>query len=54
LSESVVADFARLQDRLFAFPGSEARCIIEVELGRSVLELFICFDDEFIVAVFIV
>ena len=34
LSEQVAADLAKLQDHLPAFPGAEARRIIEAELGQ--------------------
>ena len=45
LSEQVAADLAKLQDHLPAFPGSEARRIIEAELGQPVEALFQSFDD---------
>ncbi|WP_421995423.1 2-polyprenylphenol 6-hydroxylase [Reyranella sp.] len=45
LSAAVAADLSRLQDHLPAFPGAEARRIIEAELGRPVEALFSRFDD---------
>src|SRR5881394_2564847 len=45
LSESVASDLARLQDHFPAFPGAEARRIIEAELGRSIESLFSHFED---------
>ncbi|MCA0303596.1 MAG: 2-polyprenylphenol 6-hydroxylase [Proteobacteria bacterium] len=45
LSEQVAADLAKLQDHLPAFPGEEARRIIEAELGQPVEVLFESFDD---------
>jgi len=45
LSEQVAADLAQLQDHLPAFPGGEARRIIEAELGQPIDALFTSFDD---------
>ena len=45
LSESVAADLGELQDHLPAFPASEARRIIESELGRPIDALFSHFAD---------
>ena len=45
LSEEVAADLARLQDHIPAFPGAEARRIIESELGQPLGNLFSSFDD---------
>jgi len=45
LSEEVAADLARLQDHIPAFPGAEARRIIESELGQPLGALFSRFDD---------
>ncbi len=45
LSEEVAADLGQLQDHLPAFPGSEARAIIERELGQPLEALFASFDD---------
>lgn len=45
LSEEVAADLARLQDHLPAFPGEQARRIIERELGRSIAAIYSRFDD---------
>jgi ubiquinone biosynthesis protein len=45
LSEEVAADLARLQDHIPAFPGAEARRIIESELGQPLGAVFSSFDD---------
>ncbi|MBS0550759.1 MAG: 2-polyprenylphenol 6-hydroxylase [Proteobacteria bacterium] len=45
LSEEVAADLGHLQDHLPAFPGSEARAIIERELGQPLGALYSAFDD---------
>ncbi|MFO1079675.1 MAG: 2-polyprenylphenol 6-hydroxylase [Reyranellaceae bacterium] len=45
LSEEIAADLARLQDHLPAFPGEEARRIVERELGQPIDVLFARFDD---------
>ncbi len=45
LSEEVAADLARLQDHIPAFPGAEARRIIESELGQPLGAIFSGFDD---------
>jgi ubiquinone biosynthesis protein len=45
LSEEVAADLARLQDHIPAFPGAEARRIIESELGQPLATFFSSFDD---------
>ena len=45
LSEQVAADLARLQDHIPAFPGAEARRIIETELGQPLGAIFSSFDD---------
>ncbi len=44
-SEEVAADLARLQDHIPAFPGAEARRIIESELGQPLAAVFASFDD---------
>ncbi len=44
-SEEVAADLARLQDHIPAFPGAEARRIIETELGQPLGAVFSAFDD---------
>jgi ubiquinone biosynthesis protein len=46
LGDEMAADLSELQDRLPPFPGSEARAIVEAELGRPVDELFAEFEDE--------
>jgi ubiquinone biosynthesis protein len=45
LSEEAAADLGHLQDHLPAFPGSEARAIIERELGQPLGAFFSAFDD---------
>jgi ubiquinone biosynthesis protein len=45
LSEEVAADLARLQDHIPAFPGTEARRIVESELGQPLGAIFSSFDD---------
>ena len=46
-----IADrLADLQDRMPAFPGEEARAIIETELGRPISEVFASFDDAAVAA----
>jgi ubiquinone biosynthesis protein len=45
LSDAVIRELQKLQDAVPPFPGSEARAIVEAELGRSVAELFASFDD---------
>ncbi len=50
LGEQVTADLATLQDRLPPFPGSEARSIVESELGASLDSLFKSFEDKPIAA----
>jgi len=44
-SEEVAADLARLQDHIPAFPGAEARRIVESELGQPLAAVFLSFDD---------
>ncbi len=43
--DDVVAELQALQDKVPPFPASDARAIIEQELGRPVEELFEHFDD---------
>ncbi len=45
LSEGVAADLAHLQDHLPAFPGTQARAIVERELGQPLGALYSAFDD---------
>ena len=45
LSEEVAADLAQLQDHLPPFPGSEARRMLESQLGQPVDALFKSFED---------
>ena len=46
-----IADrLADLQDRMPAFPGKEARAIIERELDRPISEIFASFDDDAVAA----
>ncbi|WP_343560873.1 2-polyprenylphenol 6-hydroxylase [Kiloniella sp. b19] len=46
LGDQLAADLARLQDQLPPFSGSEARKLVESELGASLDELFESFDPE--------
>jgi ubiquinone biosynthesis protein len=41
----LVAEFEKLQTRVPAFPGEEARKIIEQELGKSIDDVFLKFED---------
>ncbi len=50
VGESVADDLTALQDRLPPFAGSEARAIIEQQLGASIESLFAEFDDQPIAA----
>ena len=45
IGESVATDLSSLQDRLPPFPASEARRMIEEELGQPVSALYRSFDD---------
>ncbi|MDX1518966.1 MAG: ubiquinone biosynthesis regulatory protein kinase UbiB [Gammaproteobacteria bacterium] len=45
LSEDIAEEFAKLQDSVPPFPGSEARRIIEKEFGRDLDELFLEFKE---------
>ncbi|MDJ0894249.1 MAG: 2-polyprenylphenol 6-hydroxylase [Alphaproteobacteria bacterium] len=46
LGDQFAADLSELQDRLPPFGTSEARAIVEQELGRPCEDLFASFDDE--------
>ncbi|MDR3518621.1 MAG: 2-polyprenylphenol 6-hydroxylase [Azospirillaceae bacterium] len=46
VGEQVAADLSQLQDKLPPFPASEARAIIERELGAPISSLFASFDDH--------
>ncbi len=50
LGEELAQDLSDLQDRLPAFPGEEARRIIEEELGDPVDDLFTEFHDDALAA----
>jgi ubiquinone biosynthesis protein len=50
LGETMAADLSALQDRLPPFPGSEARRIIETELGSGIATLYQSFGDAAIAA----
>jgi ubiquinone biosynthesis protein len=50
LGEQMAADLSSLQDRLPPFPGSEARAIIEAELGLRLEELFARFEEKSVAA----
>lgn len=41
----LVAEFEKLQTHVPAFPGDEARKIIEEELGKKIEDVFLSFDD---------
>ncbi|NII10902.1 ubiquinone biosynthesis regulatory protein kinase UbiB [Oleiagrimonas sp. C23AA] len=43
--EDIADELAELQDRVPPFPGSEARAIIEAQLGAPVSELYASFDE---------
>jgi ubiquinone biosynthesis protein len=43
--ENVITELQKLQDAVPPFPSSQARQIIESELGRPTVELFATFDD---------
>ncbi len=45
LPEDVADELTQLQDRVPPFPGSEARAIVERELGAPIAELFARFDE---------
>lgn len=44
-TDDVITELRKLQDAVPAFPGEQARGIIESELGRPIRELFAAFDD---------
>ncbi len=46
IGEQNASDLSTLQDQLAPFPAAAARATIELELGRSVGELFLTFDDQ--------
>jgi len=50
LGEELAQDLSELQDRLPPFPAAEARRMIEDELGDSIPNMFISFDDEAVAA----
>jgi len=50
LGETLTADLSQLQDRLAPFSGTEARPIIEAQLGAPMASLFQRFDDEAVAA----
>jgi len=50
LGEELAEDLSELQDRLPAFPGTEARRIIEEELGEPVDDLYREFQDDAVAA----
>jgi len=45
LPHDIADELARLQDHVPAFPGDQARAIVEEELGKPVSELFGSFDE---------
>jgi len=46
LPDDIADELAQLQDNVPAFPGSQARIIIEKSLGQSVTEVFTRFDEQ--------
>ena len=50
VGEDIAADLSALQDRLTPFPGTQARALIEAELGAPVDDLFSDFEDQAIAA----
>lgn len=46
LPDDIAEELARLQDRVPAFPGSEARAIVETEYGRPLAQVFMEFNEE--------
>jgi len=46
LPDDIAVELAQLQDNVPAFPGSQARAIIEKSLGEPVTELFAEFDEQ--------
>ena len=46
LPDDIADELAQLQDNVPAFPGSQARTIIEKSLGQSVTEVFALFDEQ--------
>ncbi|MBK8908456.1 MAG: 2-polyprenylphenol 6-hydroxylase [Rhodospirillales bacterium] len=50
MGEEMTADLSELQDSLPPFPGSQARAIIEEELGKPIGSLFRSFDDRAVAA----
>ncbi|HYC05339.1 MAG TPA: 2-polyprenylphenol 6-hydroxylase [Azospirillaceae bacterium] len=50
VGDAVAADLALLRDRLPPFPGTQARAIIEAELGAPVAALYLTFEDQAVAA----
>ena len=46
LADDIAIELAQLQDNVPAFPGAQARAIIEKSLGKPVVELFAKFDEQ--------
>jgi len=46
LPHDIADELARLQDTVPAFPGDQARTIVEKELGKPIFELFGSFDEN--------
>jgi ubiquinone biosynthesis protein len=46
LADDIAVELAQLQDNVPAFPGEQARLIIEKSLGQPVTELFAHFDEQ--------
>mgnify|MGYP001480687603 FL=1 len=46
LGPEIAADLGRLRDRLPPFPTEQARSLVESELGASIQDIFVQFDDQ--------
>lgn len=46
LPDDIAIELAQLQDNVPAFPGAQARAMIEKTLGKPVTELFAAFDEQ--------
>ena len=46
LPDDIAIELAQLQDSVPAFPGAQARAMIEKSLGKPVTELFAAFDEQ--------
>ncbi|HYD32016.1 MAG TPA: 2-polyprenylphenol 6-hydroxylase [Azospirillaceae bacterium] len=50
VGDPIAEDLSQLQDRLPPFPGTQARAIIEEQLGAPITALFAAFDDDAVAA----